>query len=134
MQRSLPKEEEKLEVIYESLKGETADLHKAMEAKQKQLLPYQKKILQAQSSIDLVVSQQAIIRKRCLPSLPNRQKCLCTVFLTLHQTRVENATHQLQEATDKLKEMDNSQAQSLESIRVSSATLKEAKKRYVETH
>ena len=80
LQRSLPKEEEKLEAIYESLKGETADLHKAMEAKQKQLLPYQKKILQAQSSIDLVVSQQAIIRKRCLPSLPNQQNVYAQCF------------------------------------------------------
>ena len=64
LEAAAAEEEAKLEVILESLKGETAGLHDAMEEKQKEFMPFQKRLHAAQAEVNLAKSQRDLLAQR----------------------------------------------------------------------
>jgi structural maintenance of chromosome 4 len=64
LEAAAAEEERKLEVILEGLKGETASLHDAMEVKQKEFMPFQKRLHAAQAEVDLAKSQRDLLAQR----------------------------------------------------------------------
>jgi structural maintenance of chromosome 4 len=64
LEAAAAEEERKLETILEGLKGETASLHDAMEVKQKEFMPFQKRLHAAQAEVDLAKSQRDLLAQR----------------------------------------------------------------------
>ena len=90
-------EEQKLEAMYEALKGESTKIHVQLEQRQKEMLPWTKQLNDAQSQLDLAVSEQDMLQKQTgkrSAALSKAQEELRTMDSTLakQQTALESAT------------------------------------------
>jgi structural maintenance of chromosome 4 len=119
LEAAAAEEERKLEVILESLKGETASLHDAMEEKQKEFMPFQKRLHAAQAEVDLAKSQRDLLAQRptlVATRLAEAEKQLADVKGAVVEKKalLETTRTRQTEAQSRAKELERQVAQSRE--------------------